>query len=315
MQEWPIYTQAVLPLLMRQHKPHVVHSTSHLGPLWGPGKLIVTVHDLIFRRYPQDYDPIWLAITNTLLPHVLRRAEAIIADSHATKADISRYYRFAKRKVRVIYPGINREYAETAHTPEDAKAVLESAGVGGDPYILCLGPWVNRKNLGVVVNAFALLAHDLPRVRLVITGSTPRGMKGETPAPLAGKLPLEVRNRVHLVGYVSSDQLRLLMQNAVLLAYPSRYEGFGLPPLEAMSAGVPVVASRTPAVVEVTDGAALYANPDDPQAWRECFLQVARSGERAALLRQAGKERSALFSWERCAQQTADLYEVLSAEC
>ncbi len=314
-QEWPIYTQAVLPLLMRRHKPHVVHSTSHLGPLWGRGKLVVTVHDLIFRRYPQDYNPIWLATTNALLPHVLRRADAIVADSHATKADIARYYGFTSRKVRVIYPGINREYAEIVHTPDDAKAVLDKAGVGGDPYILCLGPWVNRKNLGVVVKAFALLAHDLPRIRLVITGSTPRGMKGDTPARLLGKLPPDVRNRVHLVGYVSSEHLLILMQNATLLAYPSRYEGFGLPPLEAMSAGVPVVASRSPAVVEVTDGAALYASPDDPRAWRECFLQVATSPEQAASLKKVGKERSALFSWERCAQQTADLYEVLSAEC
>lgn len=316
MQEWPTYTQFMLPLALRKHHPHLVHSTSHLGPLWGHGKLIVTVHDLIFRRYPQDYNPIWLGLTNALLPHVLRRADAVIADSEATRTDIVRYYGFARRKVKVVYPGINREYAESRSTPEEAAITLNKLGIGANPYILCLGPWVRRKNLSVVLRAFALAHHDLPGMRLVITGSTPRGMKGEseTPARLLEALPAGVRSRVHLMGYVSSSHLRVLLQNASVLAYPSRYEGFGLPPLEAMSAGVPVVASHTPAVVEVTGGAALYATPDSPQEWKDRFLQVAHSPETAAILIQAGLHRSALFSWERCAQETADVYRVVSAE-
>src|SRR5215203_2744129 len=90
--EWPTYTHLALPLRLLRYKPNIVHATSHIGPLWGPGKLIVTVHDLIFERYPEDYDHVWLALTRITLPLVLRRASKIIADSYATRHDIQTSY-------------------------------------------------------------------------------------------------------------------------------------------------------------------------------------------------------------------------------
>ena len=307
LQELPLYTQCALPLKLASRRPDLVHSTSHLGPVLAPGKLVVTVHDLIFRRCPQDYDPLWLAITRALLPVVLRRAAAIIADSHATSADIRRYYGFAAPKVKVIYPGVDEKF----RAPPDAamtERALREFGVTEERYILCLGPWARRKNLDVVVRAFGA-AHDLmPDVGLVVTGEVPKGMKGPAPGELVRQLPPEARSRVHLVGYVSAEELRALMSGAMLLAYPSRIEGFGLPPLEAMAAGVPVVASRIPVLLEVTAGAALYADPDSPHEWAARILEIVTNPDQANALRQAGRERSALFSWHRCAQETAHLY-------
>ncbi len=308
MQEWPIYTQIALPLLLERYAPHVVHSTSHLGPLWGRGRLIVTVHDLIFRRYPDDYNQGWLVITKALLPRVLARAAAIIADSQTTKADIQRFYGIDEAKIGVIYPGIDEGYRHIKPANAEARRIRESLGLGDDRYILCLGPWVQRKNLSVVVEAIALLLERVPDVRLVITGSRPRGMKGQAVGALASDLPAAARGRVHTTGYLPAEELRSLVAGAEALAYPSRFEGFGLPPLEAMAAGVPVVVSKTPVSLEVTGGAALVAGPDAPQEWAAAFERILTYPAKAAQLKAAGQSRSSRFSWERCARETLGLY-------
>lgn len=310
MQEWPVYTHGILPLRLLRQRPAIVHSTSHIGPIWGPGKLIVTVHDLIFMRYPEDYDPAWLALTRAILPRVLRRAKAIIADSHTTKEDIHAFLGIRKGKIAVIYPGIDDEYRRVGAryiVPEQSQSTLTQT----KPYILCLGPWVRRKNIGVVVQAFARLAPRLPHLRLIITGNPSRGMKGYSPDDLLRGLPAEIRSKVNLMGYVPQDALPALIQGASTLAYPSRFEGFGLPPLEAMAAGVPVVAANTPAVVEVTGGAALIAEPDNPEQWAGAIERILLDQAEAQRLREAGLRRSAAFTWDRCAEQTARLYHMV----
>ncbi len=307
-QEWPTYTHGILPAQLLAARPRIVHSTSHIGPLWGPGKRIVTVHDLIFMRYPQDYQRGWLTITKALLPFVLRRAKAIIADSHATRRDIQAFFGVSERKIAVIYPGIDPPDLTEAEKLS-AHQSANNIPAGGAPYVLCLGPWVRRKNLEVVVKAFALLASDLKDLHLVITGDTPRGMKGYTRDELLGLLPARYHNRLHLVGYVSQKRRNALVAGANALCYPSRFEGFGLPPLEAMAAGVPVVASHTPAVAEVTGGAALLADPDDPRAWAQGLRRLWDEPLLAEQVRRDGLRRSASFTWERCARETANLYK------
>jgi alpha-1,3-rhamnosyl/mannosyltransferase len=266
--------------------------------MWGPGRLIVTVHDLIFRRYPEDYDPVWLALTRLTLPLVLRRSSMVIADSYATRHDIQTYYGLKSKKITVIYPGVDPQYT------------LGNQELSGDSsnYILCLGPWVRRKNLEVVIQAFSLLADEMPDLKLVVTGKPSSGMKGYTTEELLGPLSAEVRSRVRLMGYVARSELARLVQEASLLAYSSRWEGFGLPPLEAMSAGVPVVASDTPAVSEVTGGAALLVSPDDRVQWAMAMRRILNETSLRQELIEGGKKRSATFTWEKCARQTADVY-------
>ncbi len=305
IQEWPTYTQVTLPLALLRNRPNVVHSTSHIGPLWGPGKLIVTVHDLIFMRYPEDYNRGWLAIALLTLPHVLKHAAAIIADSRATKADIERFFGVRPAKVKVVYPGIDRAYGEVQ------EKMIEGRLIGARQegrYILCLGPWVRRKNLEVVVEAFKRIAPRFPDVQLVITGKPARGMKGYTEESLLSVLPPKTRARVRRTGFVAQGDLYRLVAGATLLAYPSRWEGFGLPPLEAMLAGVPVVASLTPAVEEVTEGAAMLCDADNPHEWAKSIELVLSDPKTAADLSDAGRKRAALFSWEKCARETATLY-------
>jgi alpha-1,3-rhamnosyl/mannosyltransferase len=308
-QEWPTYTQLFVPaaLTLAKQKVHVVHSTSHLGPLWGPGRHIVTVHDVIFKRYPADYNSSWLKITETLLPMVLRRAAAILADSYTTKRDLERFYPVSRGKISVVYPGIDEAFqAEIAG--EAVRAVRNKYGLGSKPYVLCLGPWVRRKNLKVVIQAFGMVAERLPEVRLVITGKKPLGMETGDASEDLGSLSPDTASRVKAVGHVDLYELPALVKGASVLTYPSLFEGFGLPPLEAMAAGVPVIASDTPAVAEAAGDAAILASPGDVARWRDALLSVLQNSEEAERLRKAGLERSSLFSWKRCVEETIAVY-------
>jgi len=276
--------------------------------MWGPGRLIVTVHDLIFMRYPEDYHRGWLITTRALLPHVLRRAKAIIADSNATRDDIHSFFGTRKNKIVVIYPGID----DTRSGHLSSAIPRPNEWTDGASYILCLGPLVRRKNIHVVMKAFSLLAPKLPDLHLVVTGETPRGMRGYTAQELLSYVSADFRRRVHLVGYVSQAEKESLVAGASMLCYPSHFEGFGLPPLEAMSMGVPAVVASAAAVVEVSGGAAIVADPDDPARWAAEIERVLSEPGLAEHLREAGLRHSANFTWSRCAMQTAHLYHKIA---
>jgi glycosyltransferase involved in cell wall biosynthesis len=136
-------------------------------------------------------------------------------------------------------------------------------------------------------------------------------MKGNSPADLVAKLPQKLRHRVHFTGHVRLAELEELLRGASLLAYPSRAEGFGLPPLEAMSVGVPVVAADTPVAREVYGKAALYAPPNDVEAWADSITLMLTDEPTRRKLTAAGLKRSALFTWERCAEECVALYRQL----
>lgn len=306
-QEWPTYTQLFVPLALARCRPDVVHATSHLGPLWGRGRLVVTVHDIIFKRFPSDYNSTWLAITETLLPRVLKRASAVIADSQTTKGDLEQFYPWAGSKIHVIYPGID----EAFRAPVDPKAVTSVRRrfeLGDGPYIVCLGPWVRRKNIETVIRAFRLVAEQIPVVKLIVTGKPALGMESANIHAALKSLPLNVRERVVSAGHLPWHDVPPLVKGASALTYPSLFEGFGLPPLEAMAAGVPVVVSDTPVVAEATGDAGLIVSVKDPDAWAAALVQVLTDGREAERLAEKGRARSAQFTWQRCARETLALY-------
>ena len=158
------------------------------------------------------------------------------------------------------------------------------------------------------MQAFALVSERLPGVRLVITGEPSAGMQSSRVEEALRKLPGTQRAEVRTVGHLPGSELRALVQGACVLTYPSKAEGFGLPPLEAMAAGVPVVASNAPAVAEATGGAALLADPNSPEQWALALEAILSNPEKASQLRAAGLQRSRLFTWERCAKEALEVY-------
>ena len=277
----------------------VVHATNYVAP---PTRApsIVSVYDLGFVRFPE------LCTADALqYPTLLRRAIARGAWIHATSDMVANEItdRFAVSPERVVrvYPGV-------PGTP-GGDAASGQRLAGAHPYVLFLGTIEPRKNLPVLVRAFDAAAADEPELVLVVAGSAGWGVD-EFDESLAHA---HHRNRVHRLGYVSDAQRRDLLAGAAALAYPSRYEGFGFPPLEAMAAGVPVVAARSGAIPEVVGDAALLVDPDDVDEIAAALLTVVRDADQRRALVTRGHAQLARFSWDRMSDELAGLYHRLIA--
>lgn len=272
----------------------VVHGTNFVVPPARKAARLVTVHDLTPLRYPELCDP-----TSLRYPGLIRRAleqgASVHTVSHAVAEEVVEHFGVDADRVHVIHNGV---------TPLPPPASRDAAE---PPYILAIGTVEPRKGLPDLVAAFDRIAVSIPEVHLKIAG--PPGW-GED-ALSASLRTARHGGRVHRVGWVPDRSS--LIAGAVLLAYPSLYEGFGLPPLEAMSLGVPVVATSVGAIPEVVGDAALLVPPRDVPALSEALLEVARDETTRARLISAGAQRVRAYSWPDAGQRLAALYRALAA--
>lgn len=297
-----LWRQALLPLALQAYRPAVCHFTNLMAPLWAPCPMVVTIHDLTLRLMP-NYHPVRRRTAmGPLLGPSARRAARVIAVSETSKRDIVRLLGVAAEKVSVIY-----EAAGPAFSPRPAsrvRRVLERYGLD-HPYILFVGTIEPRKNLLRLVRAFAQLRAEGRRERLVLVGAL-----GWAYAPLFAEIErLGLGDSISHLGFVGDDDLVALYNGAAVFVFPSLYEGFGLPPLEAMACGTPVVTSSTSACAEVATGGALLVDPTDETAIATAIRQVLTDPALAADLRRRGSARAAEFSWQRAAEQTLAVYE------
>jgi glycosyltransferase involved in cell wall biosynthesis len=265
--------------------------------------LVLTVHDLAFRRLPET------APASTLewlsgFEDCLSRAARVVAVSECTRRDLLELCGAPEERIRVIPLGVDGE----RYRPQpEARSRAVAAGVGVDgPYLLSLGGIEPRKNLPGLVRAFGLLPADV-RPWLVIAGGgvrwNPEGSRLLEGA-LSG-LPAAVRSRVVVTGYLSEEDKVALLSGATALVYPSRYEGFGLPVLEAMACGTPVLTSSVSALPEVAGDAAVLVDPERVEAIAEGIEGLLRDEGLRDRLRTAGLARAARYSWDRTARSTA----------
>jgi glycosyltransferase involved in cell wall biosynthesis len=264
-----------LPRLLRRVSPRLGHY-QHALPLRSVGATVLTVHDLSYERDPALMPFKDRLVFKTTVPRSARRADRVIAVSERTRDDLIELYGISEEMIRVIPHGV-----DPAFVP----------GVGtGERYLLFVGAVQRRKDPWAALEA----AQDV-QLPLVIAGP-------EREPALAAELR---RRGADLRGYVEKRELAELYRGAVCLVVPSRYEGFGLPVLEAMASGVPVVAARDPALMEVAAGAAVYADQGDLAG------AILRAVERRADLRTAGLARAAQFSWAETARRTVEVYREL----
>lgn len=272
----------------------VVHGTNFVVP---PSRCagVVTVHDLTVLRFPELCDKATLAYPS-LLRRALRRGAWVHAVSEFVAAEVIEHLGAPPERVVAVLSGVP---VVAAGSPGEGRRLA-----GADTYVLALGAVEPRKDHTTLVAAFDRLARRRPDVRLVIAGPEAWG-RGQLDSALAAARHSE---RVVRLGYVSDSQRADLLSGAAALAFPSRYEGFGFPALEAMAAGVPVVATDAGAIGEVTAGAALLVAVGDADGLAEALeLVLDDDGERARLV-ELGRRRAGELSWERCAAGLVDLY-------
>ncbi len=298
-----VWMQTLAVTALREVEADVVHFTNGMLPLMSPVPTVVTIHDMSLRLYPRYHPPRRVILNRPLVDLAARRADTIITPSESAKRDIVRIYNLDPHRVRVVYEAAAPSFARVT----DA-AALERVRRHynlGDRIILYVGTIEPRKNLPTLIDAFAArrrageLVHQL--VCVGPYGWLSRGIDEQIARS-------QVADAIRFTGYVPFEDLPALYSLAEMFVYPSMYEGFGLPVVEAMACGVPVITGRTAALSEIGGGAILEIDRIEPEALGRALVDVGASPERREELSGRGLIRAESFSWQRAARESLEIY-------
>ncbi|MGD8804963.1 MAG: glycosyltransferase family 1 protein, partial [Chloroflexota bacterium] len=269
---------------------------------------LLTVHDLSYLHFPETFTPALVNYLNKVVPRSVGRASHILADSEATRRDIVERYNVPVERITVLYSGVGERF-KPVNNEARLRRVREKYGIGKRPYILSVSTLQPRKNYEMLIRAFKDIAATRPH-NLVIAGG-----KGWLYERVTEEIRLQgLNDRVLLIGFADDEDLPALYSGASLFAYPSLYEGFGLPLLEAMACGVPVLNSNASCLPEVAGKATRQLPPDDQAAWTQAMNSLlADSGQRSRMVA-AGFLQARKFTWTRAAQALNEIYHRLLSE-
>jgi glycosyltransferase involved in cell wall biosynthesis len=293
--------QTLLPAAATRARVTVLHSLATTAPALVRARSVVTIHDLIYKHFPDTHRGVLTAGMSLLVPLAARRSTRIIAISAAVKEDIIRFLGVPGEKIDVVRHGPGAEPSAEPSSESDLRARLR---LGDAPIVF--SPLARRahKNLDRLIEAFARVRHD-PAPLLVIPGyQTGYEPEVEGRARTAG-----VEQRVRLLGWVSQEDFEALYRIASFMAFPSLAEGFGLPVVEAMRRGTPVLCSDAPALLELADGAALIVDPLSVEDMATGMTRLLGDGRLRTELSERGRERVKTLSWRRAAELTLATYE------
>ena len=276
-----------------------------LPPTRRATRTLLTVHDLSFLYYPEHFVPKLVSYLNQVVPRSVNRADRVLADSEATRTDLITHLGTPPDKVDVLYGGVDPRFRPEPE-PRERERLQDRYDIGDRPYVLAVGTLQPRKNYVRLIRAFSQLTNQQPPQLLIAGG---RGWLHENIFAEAEKHS----DRVHILGFVDDADLPALYRNATLFAFPSLYEGFGFPVLEAMACGVPVVCSNASSLPEVAGDAALLIEPSNTD---ELAAAMARALEDTDLRRDMvarGFVHAAQFTWERAARQLLAAFDDIHA--
>ncbi len=299
----PLFEQIHLPALLSELNVDVYHGTCFATPI-APGRTrrVATVHDVVFRRHPELVEPGLRSYLDRWTEVSCELAEGIVTVSEFSRSEIAELYGRPVEQIHVIPNAVDEAFFQ-----------VERRRPPGAPYVLYVGAIEPKKNIGALLRGFATLLQEFPDTPhvLVLVGG-----QGGAPFDLDRALASEpsLRGRVKTLGHVPDDQLLELYGAADLFCYLSEYEGFGLPPLEAMAASVPCVVADRSSLPEVTGGAALLVDPNDRAAVATAMAQALRDPQVSARLAQRGRKVVAGYSWQQSAEALVDLYGSVMAQ-
>jgi glycosyltransferase involved in cell wall biosynthesis len=303
-----LWTHARLSLELQRHPPERLFVPAHVVPLLHPAHSIVTIHDLGYLAFPETHTFARRLELHLTTRWSTRAARQLIAISQATRNDLITHYSVAPEKIAVVYHGLGAQFHPIT-SAATINAVHARYGIRA-PYFLYIGTVQPRKNLARLIDAFA------QALRAGMTVPHPGGASGPPHLLLAGKkgwmtaaieqraAAAGVAGQVHFTGYVDDADLPALLSGALAFVFPSRYEGFGMPVLEAMACGTPVLTSSSSSLPEIAGDAALLVDPHDTDAIASGLTRLATEPALREQLRMRGLARAAQFTWERCAAAT-----------
>ena len=297
-----------LPLHLHENRVRLFHGTNYLVPLWRRSVTVVTIHDLSLLLHSNTHPADLVLRAKQRLPTMTRIANHILTDSESVKKEICEHLQVRSDKITAVPLAPRRTFAPIAR--HDHIEVRRRLGVEED-FILFVGTVEPRKNLMTLVRAFDLLMRTTElRPQLVVAGQ-----KGWLTDDLYAHIENSAtRERILFTGYISDLDLAALYSSCKVSVYPSLYEGFGLPPLEAMACGAPVITSRIPAIMETSSGASKLIAPTDVNELTAALVELLADPRAREHYKSLGLRRAAEFTWERTAQQTLNVYRQVYAE-
>ncbi len=286
-----LWEQTVLPLEASRYRLDVLFNPGFTAPIFAPCPCVTTFHDLQHKRHPEHFRWFDLPFWNLLLWASAKTARRLIADSQATAADLEKFYSFTRDRVRVVPLGV-----------EPAFFSLDRSRI--ENFLLCVSTLHPHKNLDRLIRAYASCKSDS---RLVLTG-----MRGfQTVQIEALILELALKDRVQLTGWIPRKELLELYARARAFVYPSTFEGFGIPVLEALAAGIPVACSEIAPLREVAGDAALYFDPASEEQIAAALVRISQDEPLRIRLTADGPLRARMFSWEETARLTREALAIL----
>ena len=300
--------QIFLPRIFKKYQLDLLHSPHFNVPIFYKGKFVVTIHDLILLHYPtrraSTLSPLIYLLKklayHTVIKHAINKSKMIIAVSNHTKNDIRKYFGISEKKIRTTYEAVGIIGAQ----PDlPTKNVLEKYGIM-KPYLLYVGNAYPHKNLERLVLVFREFSKKHPHLNLVFVGKEDYFYK------TLKKFVQENRvKRVIFADYIPDCDMPIVYREALLYIFPSLYEGFGLPPLEAMARGLPVASSNASCLPEILGDAAVYFDPEGMAQMSETIERAIADGELRKELITKGREQIKKYSWEKMARETLEVYK------
>jgi glycosyltransferase involved in cell wall biosynthesis len=294
-----------MPKYLRKNKLDVYH-TEYILPFFIPKRTraITHIHDVSFKAHKEFIKKTDLFFLNILIPYSIRRADTIIAISEFTRNEIEKYYKVDSEKIEMIHNAVNKK--KDSLRTSNAEEVREKYGLP-EKYILYIGTLQPRKNVSSLIKAFARVSHQIPEIKLVVAGNKKAHNFDQEIDRSVESLKLD--DKVVFPGFIDEKDKMVVYSGAHVFAYPSFYEGFGLPLLEAMSVDVPVISSSSSSLKEVGGDACLFFDPSDLDDLSKKLYTICIDEELRNNLVDSGRQRVSFFSWQKSAKQLLKIYQ------